>query len=277
MSIRIVTDSTCDLPAELIQKHNITVVPMYINVGSQEYRDGIDMTRQEFYEKLPEFKPAPMTAAPGPEVFRGVYESLAAEGATEILSIHISEKLSATVNVARRAAEETTRVPVTVFDARQLSMGTGFLAVTAAKAAAEGRTVSEILSLLEEQIARTYVFAALDTLEYLRRSGRMNGAVSALGKFLQVKPFLRMYNGNPVVEKVRTRKGAVQRLIDTLTELSPFEQVAVLYSGAADRAQAILQEVRRFLPDGKVIMEEITPTLGAHLGPGVLGFACIKK
>jgi DegV family protein with EDD domain len=277
MSIRIVTDSTCDLPAELIQRYNITVIPLYINTGEQAYRDGIEMTRAEFYKRLPEFKTTPTTAAPGPNVFRQIYERLAAEGATEILSIHVSVKLSATVTIAEQAAKETTAVPVTVFDSRQLSLGTGFEVLTAAQAAAEGRSMQEILSLLEDQIPRTYVFAALDTLEFLRRSGRMNFAISFLGTLLQIKPFMKMYDGNPTAERIRTRNAAVKRLIELLKEMGPLEKVAVVHTAAEDRARILLQQVRHLLPDGDIWIEEITPVIGAHVGPGVLGFACVSQ
>ena len=277
MSIRIVTDSTCDLPPELIRKHAITVIPMYINVGLQEYRDGVDLTRQEFYTRLPGFKPAPTTAAPSPEVFRLVYEQLAAEGATEILSIHISTKLSSVFGIASQAVREKTTVPVTVFDSRQLSLATGFQVLAAAQAAEEGHSMSEILSMLEAQIKRTHVFAALDTLEFLRRSGRMNFAVAFLGTLLQVKPFLKMYDGNPTAERIRTRNGAVKRLIELLVEAGPLEKVALLHSQAEDRAQALLQQVKHLLPAGDILVEEINPVLGAHIGPGVIGFACLSK
>jgi DegV family protein with EDD domain len=132
MTIRIVTDSTCDLPVALIEEHKITVIPQFIIVGEKEYRDGIDLTRQDFYERMHQFHQSPTTAAPGPDIFRHIYESLAAEGATEILSIHISENLSSTVDIARQAASETSIIPVTVFDSRQLSLGTGFEVFSAA-------------------------------------------------------------------------------------------------------------------------------------------------
>lgn len=277
MTIRIVTDSSCDLPQEIIQKHRITVVPLFINVGDISYLDGVDLSHQEFYERLPGFRPAAKTAAPGPDVFRKIFEQLASEGATEILSIHVSTKLSAIVDIARTAAKETTRLPVTVFDSRQLSLGTGFQVLAAARAAAEGRSLNEILSMLEGQISRTHVFAALDTLEYLKRSGRMNFALSALGTLLRIKPFMKMYNGEPTAERVRTRKGAKKRLIELLEEYGPYEKVALLHSHALQRAEALLQEVRSLLPAGDIWVEEITPVLGAHIGPGVIGFACISK
>jgi DegV family protein with EDD domain len=277
MTIRIVTDSTCDLPTELIEKHHITVIPMYIHVGERSFKDGVDLSRQEFYERLPKFKPAPTTASPGPEIFRQVYEQLAAEGATEILSIHISVKLSAVCTIATQAALETKAVPVTVFDSRQLSLGTGFEVLAAAQAAEAGQPMSEIRSMLEELISRIRVFAALDTLEFLRRSGRMNFAISFLGTLLQIKPFMKMYNGSPTAERIRTRQGAVKRLIELLKESQPYEKVALLHSQAADRATALLEQVRHMLPAGDILIEEINPVLGAHIGPGVLGFACISK
>jgi DegV family protein with EDD domain len=277
MTIRIVTDSTCDLPPELIEKHHITVIPMYIHVGERSFKDGVDLSRQEFYQRLPKFKPAPTTAAPGPEIFRQVYELLAAEGATEILSIHISVKLSAIYTIATQAALETKVVPVTVFDSRQLSLGTGFEVLAAAQAAEAGQPMSEIRSMLDDLIPRIRVFAALDTLEFLRRSGRMNFAISFLGTLLQIKPFMKMYNGNPTAERIRTRQGAVKRLIELLKESQSYEKVALLHTQAADRATALLEQVRHMLPAGDILIEEINPVLGAHIGPGVLGFACISK
>jgi DegV family protein with EDD domain len=218
-----------------------------------------------------------VTAAPSPEIFRRAYEQLAAEGATQVLSLHMSHKLSAVVDVARLGASETGAVPVTVFDSRQLSLGTGYQVLAAAEAAAAGCSLQEVLRLLEAQIARTYVFAALDTLEYIRRGGRMNGALSALGNLLQVKPLLKMHDGHPTAERVRTRTAAMKRLQELLAQHAPYERLALLHSGAPERAQAMLEQVRSWLPPGDVWMEEINPVLGAHLGPGVIGFACISK
>jgi DegV family protein with EDD domain len=276
MTIRIVTDSTCDLPPEVVQEEGIAVIPMLIHVGTQEFRDGIDLSREQFYERLPEFKPPPMTAAPGTEGFRQAYQRLAAEGATEILSIHLSHTLSAVVDVARQAAPESGAAQVTVFDSRQLSLGMGFQVQSAARAARSGRSMSEILAQLEEQIARTRVFAALDTLEYMRRGGRMNGAMAALGSLLQVKPILKMYEGDATAERVRTRAGAMRRLKELLAAHAPLEQVALLHSGAEARALELLEEVRDLLPPGRIWPHEINPVLGAHIGPGAIGFACIS-
>ena len=275
MTIRIVTDSTCDLPEAVVSEYGITVVPLYINVGDQSYLDGVELSRQEFYERLPDYEIPPTTAAPGPEVFRQTYERLAEEGATEVLSIHISISLSATVDVARLGAKETETVLVTVLDSKQLSLGTGFLVLTAAKAATEGRPMGEIIALLEEQISRTHVFAALDTLEFLRRSGRMSRVMAGLGSVLQIKPLLKMYGGNPTAERVRTRKRAIERVISLLTDLVPLEQVALVHTHAPDRAEALRQRVQDLLPKGEIPSVDITPVIGAHIGPGAAGFACV--
>lgn len=277
MTVRIVTDSSCDLSAGVIAQYGIYVVPLYINVGSQSYLDCIDITRDEFYKSLPTFSEQPTTAVPSPQKFRALYDALADEDASAVLSIHLSSSLSAIVNVAQVAAQETTSVPVTVFDSRQLSLGTGFLVETAAKLAQAGSIVPEILVALNEQIKRIHVFAALDTLQFLRRSGRMNSVVSTFGELLQIKPLLKMYDGNASAERVRTRKHAIKRLAELLHEYGPYEKVALLHSDAAERAKDLLQEVRDILPNGEIWIEQINPVLGAHIGPGVVGFACISK
>jgi DegV family protein with EDD domain len=275
MSIRIVTDSTCDLPEADLDRHGITVIPLYINIGEQGYLDGVDISREEFYRRLPEFDPPPTTAAPAPDIFRRTYERLAEEGATQILSLHISKSLSATIDAARVGAKETTALPVTALDSRQLSLGTGFLAVRAAQEAAAGRTMDEILAALDDQIARTHVFAALDTLEFLKRSGRMSWALAGLGSLLQIKPLLKMYEGNPTSERVRTRNGATRRLLDLLEARKPFERIAVVHTHASERAEQVLAEAAQLLPDDGLLSVDITPVIGAHIGPGAVGFACI--
>lgn len=276
MSVRIVTDSSCDLPAAVINQYGISVVPLYIHIGDKSYLDGIDMTREQFYQNLPSFPVNPTTAVPSEGKFRAVFDSLLDGKTSEILSIHVASSLSGTVNVAQMAANSISEIPMTVFDSRQLSMGTGFLVETAAKMADEGAKVSEILPVLEEQIKRTHVFAALDTLQYLRRSGRMNAILSRIGEILQIKPFLKMYDGVTDGEKIRTRKHAVARLIELLKKDFPYEKVALLHSAAAGRADEVLAAVQDLLPD-KVIVEQINPIIGAHIGPGVLGFACVSR
>lgn len=276
MTVRILTDSTCDLPAETIQRLGIDVVRFYIHIGTREMVDGIDITREEFYHNLPTYEAHPTTAVPSHSKLQARYEALAAEGATEILSIHISETLSAILDVAKTAAE-TAPVPVTVFDSRQLSLGTGFLVQTAAELAQAGRSVAEILPVLDDQIKRTFVAASLETLKFLRRGGRMEQVVSTIGELLHIKPILKMNDGVSTVERFRTRQKAVARLIELLKAHAPFERIAFLHSGALETAQQLREEVRSLLPDTETWLEMINPVLGAHIGPGVVGFAAVSR
>jgi DegV family protein with EDD domain len=277
MTVRIITDSTCDLPENVISKLNIRVIPLYIHVGNRDYLDGIDITREEFYTRLPTFSFQPTTAVPSTSKFHAMYDALADEGASEVLSIHISSTLSAVVDMAKTAAAETRSLPVTVLDSRQLSLGTGFLVQTAAELAQAGLPVKEILPRLDEQIKRTHVWAALDTLEYLRRSGRMNGVISTIGELIQIKPILNMFDGVSAVEKTRTRNNAVKRLVEMLRRYAPYEKLAFLHSDAVERAGLLKEAVADLLPDMNTWTEVINPALGAHLGPGVVGFACVSK
>ena len=275
MTIRIVTDSTCDLPAEVIDRYGIGVVPLYINIGDRGYLDGVEITREEFYNNLPTYKVQPTTAAPPPEKYRAVYEAQASQGATEILSIHISKALSAVLDTARLAAQEFKSIPVTVFDSRQLSLGTGFLVETAARLAQAGHALEEILAALNDQLRRSYVFAALDTLKFLRRSGRLTGVAAGLGSILQLKPIMKMYDGKPDAERVRTHRRAMQRVIDLLREKGPLERAAIVHTHAPERVAELRQQASQLLPDGEILSMDITPVIGAHIGPGATGFAVV--
>jgi len=275
--IRIVTDSTCDLPENITKQLSITVVPLHINQGDNTYLDEVDLSREEFYKQLPGYQPSPTTATPGPDAFTKVYEQLANEGAQAILSIHISEALSATINAARVAAEQFTRIPVTVLDSSQLSLGTGFLVEKAALLSQAGKKVEEIVSSLQGVMKRTYVFASLKTLEYLRRSGRMNFAIAKFGELLQLKPLLHMNMGKASAHRTRTQKRATARLMEWLNEYAPYEKLAIVHAGVHEEARALYEQVSSFFPQGEVLIVQITPALGAHLGVGALGFACISK
>lgn len=277
MSIRIVTDSTCDLPEDVVSKHNISVIPLHITQGDKSFLDGVELTREEFYTRLPGYKPAPTTATPSPEVFRQKFEQLAEEGAQFILSIHISESLSATINSARMAAEQFKRIPVTVLDSTQLSLGLGFIVEKAAELAELGHKAEEILESLQELMKRTYVFASLKTLEYLRRSGRMHFALARLGEILQIKPLLHMNQGEPTAHRARTQSRATERLFEWLKEYAPFERLAIVHAGVQAEAEAMRERVREFLPGGEIPIVQITPVLGSHLGIGALGFAVVSK
>jgi DegV family protein with EDD domain len=278
MNIKIVTDSTSDLPLEIVKKHGISVIPMYINFGERGFQDGVDLSRREFYERLPQSDLFPTTAAPGIDNFKVVYIQLKEEGADEILSIHISASLSAVMDVAQSAAKEFNDIPVTVYDSGQLSLGTGFQVLAAAQAANNGLPMDDILRLLENQASRSYVFAALDTLEYLRRGGRMNSVMASLGSILQIKPILTMHAGNPGAERVRTKEKSINRLIELVSDLGPLEEVALVHTNARSEADALWQKARHLFPHQETPLSvDVTPVLGAHLGPGAIGFTCITK
>ena len=278
MTIKIVTDSTCDLPLELVKQHGISVIPMYINFGDQGFQDGVDITRQEFYDQLPQSDPFPTTAAPGIDQFHAVYNQLMEAGADEIISIHISSSLSAVVDVAQTAAEQFKGIPVTVYDSGQLSLGTGYQALAAAQAAENGLYLEDIINLLEQQSPRTHVFAALDTLEFLKRSGRMNSVMAGLGSLLQIKPILTMHTGTPGAERVRTKERALQRLLELAAELRPLEKIALVHTNARNEAYALWEKAQYLFPQQDAPLSvDVTPALGAHLGPGAVGFTCISQ
>ncbi len=277
MTIKIVTDSTCDLPPELIDQHGITVVPCYINMGGKSYLDGIELSREEFYARLPLYDPPPTTSAPGIAAFVEKYEQLIAEGASGIISVHISAKLSNIVNVARLAAEIVTTKPVQVIDAGQLTIGTGLLALEAARAARLEHTIEAIVGMLKVYTKRVHTVAMLDTLEYLRRSGRLSRFQVLMGTVLRIKPLLTMNNDVIGMERVRTHQKAVGRLLDILATLLPVESLVMVHTHARAEAASLWQQISALVPElSYPLFVDLTPALGAHLGPGAMGFTCVK-
>lgn len=276
MTLKIVADSACDIPAEIATKLAITIVPVYINVGEKSYLDGVDLTRPEFYRNLADYSPYPTTAAPAAGAFTETYERLAAEGATEILSLHIASSLSATYNAARLGAEAAD-APVTLFDTQQITVGAGLLAIIAAEMANAGHDVATIVAQLHEYVPHTRVFGTLDTLDSLRRSGRVNWATFGFGTLLQIKPIMMITGGEiEVIAKVRTRKRAVRQMLDTVQTFRPFVRLAVVHVNAVAAAlQLREQALPLFLNDELPIME-IGPAIGTHLGLGAVGFASIS-
>ena len=276
LSLRIVADSTCDIPQAIVDEYGIAVVPLVINADGLSYLDGVDLTRQEFYERLPHFKSSPTTAVPGIGAFRNVYERLAAEGAREILSIHIASSLSAVVDTARLAAQEVGAAKVTVLDSGQLSLGTGLMVLTAAEAARNGAPMGDLLDRLADQGQRTHVIAALDTVEFLRRSGRVSGFQSGIATLLKVKPLLTMHDGRAGSERTRTRARALRRVIELTAALGPLERLALLHTNAPREAEALAEQARHLFPQGQALLSaNVTSVIGSHIGPGAVGFACI--
>lgn len=277
MTIRIVTDSTCDIPAETADKLGITVVPVYVNIGDHSFLDGVELLRSDFYTRLPNYPSIPTTAAPAPGAFAETYDSLAIKGATEILSIHLATSLSGLLNVARVGADATDTIKVYFFDSQQLSMGLGLLVITAAEAAKNGCSMDEIVGVLNERLARTYVFAVLDTLEYLRRSGRVNWAQFGLGTLLRIKPLIRVHTGEvDIPERVRTMKKALANMLGRVAELGTLESLALLHTHSVDQLESFRQQSEFLNPEGVTPPAvEVTPAIGAHVGPRGLGIACI--
>ncbi|MGH2535945.1 MAG: DegV family protein [Candidatus Promineifilaceae bacterium] len=277
MPVRVVTDSTCDLPPAVAAEHAITVVPAVINVGERSYQDGVDLSREAFYRQLPGLTRLPTTAAPAPGAFADVYRQLAAEGADAIVSIHLAGSLSGLLNSARLGAAMIEDLPIHVFDSGQLSLGLGLLALGAARAAAAGRASADILAQLEAEAGRTHVVAALESLEYVRRSGRVSWLQFGLGTLLDIKPLLQVHRGEVrLVERVRTSRRALERLGEVVAGLGPLQEAALLHIRAADKLDAFRAQAGALLPAGRPLLAvEATPVIGVHVGPGTLGVACI--
>ncbi|MFN2135502.1 MAG: DegV family protein [Candidatus Promineifilaceae bacterium] len=279
MSIRILVDSTCDVPPAVAEKLGIAVVPVYINIGSKSYLDEVDLFRADFYNDLPHYDAFPTTAAPAPGAFTAAYQQLVDEGATEIISLHIATKLSNTLNAAWLGAQDVPGAEITMWDTQQLALGSGLQAIVAAEAALAGCSAAEIMALLEEKRAKTRIFAMLDTLEFLRRSGRVSWSEFGLGTLLRIKPIVQVYDGTiSVVEKVRTTKRALPRLVELVRSYGPTERIVIEYGGGQEVAQRLREEATDlFQDDSETIMMELTPAIGAHAGPGVVGLGFIAK
>ena len=278
MSVRVVTDSTCDLPRDVIEALDLRVVPLYIHIGNTEYLDGVDMSREQFYRGLATFPSQPTTAAPGVETFERLYEQLASEGAEGIVSIHIAESLSNVLNVARLAAQKMKDVPVRVIDSGQLTLGVGLEAMAAAEAAQAGATVDEVVQVVEAMIPRTHTFAALSTVEFLRRSGRLSQFQFGLATVLKILPLLKMHQGVAEMEKVRTEDRATKRLLTLLREQRPIERLAMVHTNAPLKARALHERAKPLLGEiSEPIYGSVTPVIGAHIGPGAVGFVCVTR
>jgi DegV family protein with EDD domain len=275
MNVKIVTDSTCDLPGEVAKSHDITVVPCYINLKERGYQDGLEMSRREFYERMPTFDPLPTTSAPSSESFASVYHHLAVQGARAVISIHVSSTWSSVVNVATLAAREIKEIPVAVIDSRTVTLGLGHLALAAARAAQAGRSLEEIREVVTGMIPRVWVYAALDTLEYLQRGGRVSRLMSSLGSLLQIMPVLRIHNGVIEVDKMRTFSKAMQRVVDRVRDLGPLEQLSMVHTHAIEKLENLRRQAQSLFPagtpDNTPLVGEVTPAIGVHAGPGAVG------
>ncbi len=276
MTIGFVADTTVDLPDEILERDNIETVPLYINVGEQSFLDKVEMTRASFYENLSSFKHHPTTATPGIDAFVYAFKKQIKWGASAIMSFHISEALSNTVDIARLAAEKITEIPIYIIDSGNLSMGTGLLAQLAVRMAESGEKVEEILKAVQDAIKRTYTVAVLDTLEFLRRSGRLSSIQFGLGSLLFVKPVIKMNDGKVDLERIRTRKSSLNRLIQILENIQPLQDFAFVHTHVPEKIASFREMVKGLFPaDKEILTGEVTPVIGAHIGPGAFGFSAI--
>jgi len=278
MKIGIVTDSTSDIPAYLVAEHNIQVVPTILILEGKEYADGIGITREEFYTRLPALRTPPTTAAPSIGDFTTPYETLLMQGCDHIISIHAASQLTTIVNVARQAAKEFPD-KVTCIDSGSLSLGLGFQVLTAVE---ESETdLKSALDAIASTRKRLQVSAALDTMEYLKRSGRVPGAVATLGGLLSIKPMIELIDGEvKPIGAVRTTKQADERILNFLLGLGDLERLAILHTNAEPRARQLLNELmnraRKSIPRD-ILFVNVTAVIGTHLGPNGLGFAAVRK
>jgi len=276
MSIAVVTDSTADIPEDLVEKHNIHVVPAILIIDGQSIEDGKGLTRHEFYERMPTMQTTPTTSTPSAGKFHEIYEELFQQGYSEIISIHVSSLLSGIFNTANTASHAFNN-RVHVVDSEQLSLGLGFQVLEAARAITEGLSMENVNLLIENIRARVRVFAMLDTLEYVRRSGRVSWARARIGALLQIKPFLEVKGGQVLsLGQARTRKKGIPQLMGMIQKLGPLEQLAALHTNAGKEAQKMLGNLNISLTQNPLVVN-VTTIVGTHVGPNGLGFAAVVK
>lgn len=276
MNVAIVTDSTADIPSELAGQLSISVMPNVMVIDGRSLEDGKGISREEFYNRLPELKTPPSTGTASTGKYIALYETLFNHGAEHIISIHASRHLSGIVNAVHGAAQAYPG-RVHLVDSETVTLGLGFQAIAAAEASARGAVVEEILALLAGMRKRARVIAMLDTLEYVRRSGRVSWAKARLGNFLQIKPFVEVREG--VVQSLgeaRTRRKGIQRLQQFLLQQGALECLALLHTNAEVEARSLLDGLNIEVPSEPLVVN-ITTIVGTHVGPNALGFAAVVK
>jgi DegV family protein with EDD domain len=273
--IKIVTESTADIPAEVAAELKITVVPTYVVFGSESYRDGVELTKEQFYERLSAAREIPTTATPPPATYEEVYRRLALE-TNEIVSIHLAANLSGLHNAASVAAQSVSEARIAVIDSEQVTMGYGLMAIAAAEAAQQGATLEEVVNLVEGMKDRSRVLAVLDTLELLYRGGRVSWAQAALGTLMRIKPIIEVHHGEVrLVERARTRARSLDRLVAMIQALGPLERAFVLHTDAPERAGLLADQVQALFPEWVRLVGHAGVTIASHAGPGAIGIACV--
>lgn len=274
--IAVVTDSTADLPEEIIERLEIHVVPNVVIIDEQEYEDNIDISRKDFYEMLPKMKHLPTTATASSGTYEALYERLLAMGKKQIVSLHTSSLLSGIFNAASTAAQAFSG-RVQVIDSQSISLGLGYQAIAAAEAALQGIRPEYLLELIADVRERVRVVAMLDTLDYIRKSGRVSWARARLGQLLQIKPFLEVKAGKVLsLGEVRTFRKGMARMKSILQAIEPVERLAVLHTNAEEEARRFREEFMDRIPVETMIVN-VTTVIGTHVGPHGLGFAAVLQ
>lgn len=274
MTIRIVTDSSCDLPDSILEETGIVVVPLTIRFGDEEFVDRVDLTAKEFWKRCSASDTLPETAAPAPGQFETAYRSLIDEGATGIVVVSLSAKLSATSQSAELAARSVENlVPVRVIDSENVSLGVGSMALAAARVAAEGGTLEAVANAALERVKTTRVVAALDTLENLKKGGRIGNARALLATALSIKPIIAVVDGSvEEAGKQRTRAKALKSIAAKVADdADRIDDLAVLHADCDD-VDTFVSMIRQHF-SGDIVVGEIGPVIGAHAGLGTIGVA----
>ena len=278
MKIKVVTDSTADLPPGLAEELGITVVPVYVKFCSEVYRDRVDISEDEFYQRLMSDPVHPSTEPPTPRDFADVYEKLS-QDADGIISIHISSQISATCNSARRGKELVeTELPIEVVDSKLVTMGLGMLVMAANSIAKSGKNLPQVMEEVKRIIPSIRLLGLLDTLKYLARGGRIGKTRALLGSILVVKPMLTMRAGElEPAGQVRKRIDGIERLVDFAKKTADIEDLSIVYSTTPDEAQTLAERMDSIFTKKKTRLVRLGPALGAHTGPGILFVALREK
>ena len=271
MPVKVVTDSTADLPDQLVQELGITVVPVYVRFGDKVYRDRVDISEDEFYERLTHDPVHPNTTQPTPQDFADAYQKLSQE-AEGIISIHVSSKLSGTCNSALMAKDMLeTECPIEVVDSETLSMSLGLIVIVAATAAKAGESLDKVVEAVKQTIPQIHFLALLDTLKYLAKGGRIGKVKALLGSVLSVKPMLAIKDGELVpVSQVRTRAKGIDKLFDFVRKATNIQDLAIVYNTTPDEALALSGRMGSIFPQERIRLARVGPGLGVHGGPGAL-------
>jgi DegV family protein with EDD domain len=276
MPVKIVTDSTSDLKPPIARPLGITVVPLYINFGTESYVDGVNLTTEEFYQKLASSKILPTTAVPGPASFAQVYDKLAQE-TDEIVVISLASKLSSTYQMESQAIGMMRRkCRIELIDSQAGCMALGLIAIAAAKAANAGAKMDDVVKLTRRNIPRSKIHFAFDTLEFLKRSGRVSAAQAFLGSMLRVNPIMTLEDGEGrPVAKPRSRAKAIELLYKFAASFSNIEEMAIEDATTPDEADMLAERISSRYPRERIYRTKVSPVVGTHVGPHVLAVSVL--